>query len=109
MLVAMPDFLNIGAKTPLRDYCVAAGAVCELSSNAAAFIEAARESFFPLDARPQRVAFRARIWADETAVSSAPWPKPYARGLDHIVFLGFEPASSMLIDLASRQVIGRFS
>ena len=107
--MAPPDFMNIKARTPVCTHYQVAGVVCELSTNAESLVNAANDSFFPLKSRPPAVDFRVRIWADESLESATPWPKPYARGLDHLVFVGLDAGSSMLIDLADRRVIGRFS
>ena len=104
-----PDFMNIEARTPVCTHYQVAGVVCELSTNAESLVNAANDSFFPLKSRPAAVDFRVRIWADESLESATPWPKPYARGLDHLVFVGLDAGSSMVIDLADRRVIGRFS
>jgi len=55
------------------------------------------------------VDFSLRFWVDFADPSQRPWPKPYVRGLDHLVFAGFDVGSSMLADLRTRRVIGRFS
>lgn len=47
------------------------------------------------------------MWVDDRDNSQPPWPKPYVRGLDHMVYVGFDSKSSLLADLASRKVIGR--
>jgi hypothetical protein len=107
--MAPPDFMNVEAQTPLRAHYVAAGVGCEFSTNAQSLLSAANESFFPVKSPPARIGFRVRIWSDESLGSAPPWPNPYARGLDHLVFVGLDPDSSMLIDLETKRVIGRFS
>ena len=54
---------------------------------------------------------RSRCGCGSTAETRQrpPWPKPYLRGLDDMVFAGFDARSSLLADLAARNVIGRFS
>jgi hypothetical protein len=103
------DFLCKDAQTPLCEHYTAAGAVCSFSTNCEALLEAARESFLPLEAAPVSVDFSVRFWVDSANPSQPPWPKPYVRGLDHLVFAGFDSGSSMLADLRTRRVIGRFS
>src|SRR5215475_13396128 len=107
--MAPPDFMNIEARTPVCTHYQVAGVVCELSTNAESLVNAANDSFVLLKSRPASIDFRVRIWADERLESATPWPKPYVRGLDHLVFVGLDAGSSMLIDLADRRVIGRFS
>lgn len=55
------------------------------------------------------VDFSVRFWVDDTNSAPEPWPKPRVRGLNHLVFAGFDSGSSMLADLRGRCVMGRFS
>jgi hypothetical protein len=103
-----PDFLHKNAETELCEDYVAAGAVCRFSTNSVRLLDAARETFLPLK-RPRAADFSVRFWVDESDRSEPPWPTPYVRGLDHLVFAGFDEGSSMLVDLRARRVIGRFS
>jgi hypothetical protein len=103
------DFLCKDAETPLCEHYTAAGAVCSFSTNCEALLEAARESFLPIEPAPDHVDFSIRFWVDNTNPSRPPWPKPYVRGLGHLAFAGFDSSSSMLVDLRTRRVIGRFS
>ncbi len=50
-----------------------------------------------------------RFWVDPSSHSNPPWPKPYFRGLGHLIFAGFDTYNSMLIDLRSRRVMGRLT
>jgi hypothetical protein len=102
------DFLHKDAVTPLCNYFVAAGALCSLSTNSESVLEAARDSFLPLDTAPPALDFSMRFWVDATA-TQPPWPQPYVRGLGHLVFAGFDSGSSILADLHTRRVIGRVS
>ncbi len=103
------DFLRKKAETPLCETYLAAGAVCVVSTNFNPILDAARTSFIRMR-EPQPVTdFRLRFWVDTAAQSCPPWPKPYFRGMDHLVFTGFDSASSLLIDLRSRRAIGRLS
>jgi hypothetical protein len=105
------DFFRKDAETELREHFLAAGAVCSLSTNCQQLLQAARESLAPVKMPRQPVDFSMRIWADNTVVGTAQpsWPKPYVRGLGHLVFAGFNAQSSLLADLRNRRVIGRFS
>jgi hypothetical protein len=102
------DFLCKDAVTPLCEHYTAAGAICSFSTNCEALLEAARESFLLIETPPATLDFSIRFWVD-TNSARPPWPKPYARGLGHLVFAGFDCGSSMLADLRARHVIGRFS
>jgi hypothetical protein len=103
------DFLHIFAETPLTAHYLAAGAVCALSTNSPFLVEALRESFLPLTTHPAKPDISLRLWVDGADSPGPPWPKPYLRGLDNLVFAGFDAKSSLLADLATRTVVGRFS
>jgi hypothetical protein len=103
------DFLCQDAATPLCEFYTTAGAVCSLTTNCEPLLEAARESFLPVEEPIGSVDFSVRFWVDYTNSAPQPWPKPRVRGLDHLVFAGFDSGSSMLADLRGRRVIGRFS
>ncbi len=103
------DFLRKKAKTPLCEYFTAAGALCRLSTNCRKILDAAGESFIAAKEPSGVPDFFLRVWVDFADGGQAPWPKPYVRGLDHLVFAGFDSGSTMLADLRTRQVIGRFS
>jgi len=103
------DFLCKDAETPLCEYYTAAGAICSFSTNCELLLEAARHSFLPIETAPVSVDFSVRFWVDHANSTQPPWPKPYVRGLDHLVFAGFDSGSSMLADLRTHRVIGRFS
>jgi hypothetical protein len=103
------DFLRKAAVTQLCEHYTVAGAVCSLSTNSEQVLEAARTSFLSVEQLPGPVDFSMRFWVDDADRSQPPWPKPYVRGLHSLVFAGFDEGSSMLTDLRTRRVIGRFS
>jgi hypothetical protein len=105
----MGDFLERRAQTPLHGFYLVAGASCDLATNSEPILEAARQSFFELSTPPSAVDFSLRFWVDPLARSGPPWPKPYYRGLDHLVFAGFNAENSSLIDLGKRRAFGRLS
>lgn len=107
--MSSPDFLHKDAKTDLCEHYLAVGALCSLSTNCEELLQAARESFVRVESPQSAVDFHLRFWVDHAAISEPPWPKPYVRGLDHLIFAGFAPGNSMLADLCERRVIGRFS
>jgi hypothetical protein len=104
-----PDFLHKNAETKLCEHYIAAGALCSLSTNSERVLDAARSTFQAAGVQPGPIDFRVRFWVDDADASQPPWPKPYVRGLDHLVFAGFDAGSSMLADLRTCCVIGRFS
>ena len=101
------DFLKRDAETPLRRRYLAAGAIFEISTNFEPILDVAQETFAWLMESPA-VDCALRFWVDPSASAGPPWPKPYFRGLDHLVFAGFGPQNSLLADLRSRRVVGRF-
>lgn len=103
------DFLRKAAVTPLCEHYTVAGAVCSLSTNCKQVLKAARASFLSVEQLTGPVDFSMRFWVDGADRSQPPWPKPYVRGLNSLVFAGFDEGSSMLADLRVRRVIGRFS
>jgi len=103
------DFFRRDAQTPLQRRFLAAGAVCTLHTNWEPILEAARQSFLPLQSDACDTDFSVRLWVDSQSSSQRPWPKPFVRGLDHLVFASFDSHSSMLVDLRKRRVAGRFS
>jgi hypothetical protein len=104
-----PDFLHKDAETKLCQHFLAAGSVCSLSTNSMQVLDAAGKTLQAVESQPRPVDFHLRFWVDNADFSQAPWPKPYVRGLGHLVFAGFDEGSSVLADLRTRRVIGRFS
>jgi len=103
------DFLRKGAQTPLTEHYLMAGAPGSISTNSESVLAAARECFCLFEDLPCEPRLNLRFWVDPKGATRHPWPKPFFRGLDHLVFAGFDSQSSMLIDLRSRRAIGRFS
>ncbi len=103
------DFLHQHAETHLCEHYTAAGTVFSLSTNCDKLLAAARGSFLPAEAAAGASDFSLRFWVDETDAARPPWPKPHLRGLGHLVFVGLDAKSSMLVDLRNRRLIGRFS
>lgn len=85
------------------------GAICEISTNFETVFAAAQECFSQIADPGLPADIRMRFWVDDAAQASAPWPKPYFRGLDHLVFAAFDCDNALLVDLRNRRVIGRFS
>jgi hypothetical protein len=103
------DFLHKDAETTLCEHYMAGGAVCRLSTNSEELLETARDTFLPVESAQTTPDFSLRFWVDGAGTRPQSWPKPYVRGLDHLVFAGFDDRSSILADLRTRRVIGRFS
>jgi hypothetical protein len=103
------DFLHREAETGLCEYFVAVGALCSFSTNCEQLLSAARETFQQPESASRPVDFSLRFWVDGAGLPQRPWPKPYVRGLGHLVFAGFDAQSSILANLRTRRVVGRFS
>ena len=95
--------------THLCETYVAAGLLCEISTNSKRIPEFARELFTEGPPRQTPVDIRLRFWVDGQARTAAPRPKPHFRGLGQLVFAGFDSVNSLLVDLRTRPGIGRFA
>jgi hypothetical protein len=103
------DFLKKEAQTPLHAYFLVCRLLWKISTNRESILEAARETFLPIDKPQTSVDFGLRLWVDSEENAEQPWPKPFVRGLDQLVFAGFDSGSSALIDLRTHRIVGRFS
>jgi hypothetical protein len=108
-LVKPADFFRRDAETPLHRRFLAAGVVCDIQTNCEPILEAAHQAFLPLHSDARDTDFWLRLWVDSESSSRPPWPKPFVRGLDYLVFASFDSDSSLLVDLHKRRVAGRFS
>src|SRR6516162_6418737 len=103
------DLLREAPPTPLGERFSAAGVTLAIATNSECILEAARKTFEP-PAEPSVAAqVIMRLWVDSAARASPPWPSPYFRGLDHLVFAAFDFENAFLVDLGRRRVIGTFS
>jgi hypothetical protein len=105
----MGDFLHIQAHTPHIETYLAAGAAWRVSTNSKPILKAAAESFQSISDAHLAADLALRLWVDAQSQSCPPWPKPYVRGLEHLVYAGFSQDSSLIVDLRTRRVTGRFS
>ena len=105
----MGDFLHIQAHTPYVEAYRAAGAAWRLSTNSRPILKAAAQSFQAISDSHLTADLALRLWVDPQSQSCPPWPKPYVRGLEHLVYAGFSQDSSLVIDLRTRRVAGRLS
>src|SRR5215469_769604 len=103
------DFLKKAAQTQLCGYFRVCGVVWQVWTNSSDILKAAGETFDRIDTPLATPTFCLRFWMDSRTTVNPPWPKPYVRGLGHLVFAGFACGSSVLIDLAGRRLAGRFS
>lgn len=103
------DFLKRSAENNFCRNYVAGATTCSLSTNSELLLETAGDTFQQTELPPNQIDFSMRFWIDIVDKAQAPWPRPYARGLGHLVFAGFDSRGSFLADLRTRRVIGRFS
>src|SRR5579863_688783 len=103
------DFLHTHVETPLRERYTVGGIVCSLATNSELMLATASESLSRAKGHSQPADLTLRFWVDVDDPSQSPWPKPYVRGLDELVFVGLDGRSSMLADLRKRRIIGRMS
>jgi hypothetical protein len=88
---------------------VIAGAMCLLSTNSEAIHRAMEETFGRPTDRVPTPDITMRVVVDDASRPTRPWPKPYFRGLSHLVFARFDSESELVVDLRSRRIIGRIS
>jgi hypothetical protein len=103
------DFLKRSAESSFCQNYVVGVTTCSLSTNSELLLETAGDTFQQAKLPPDQIDFSMRFWVDIVDQAQSPWPRPYARGLGHLVFAGFDSRSSFLADLRTRRVIGRFS
>ena len=103
------DFFRRGAETPLHATVMTAGVHCRIRTNSSSILAAAQSSFLSCPTSSETPQISARLWIDNESRSQFPLPKPYVRGLDHLVFAAFDPSSSILVDLNKKHALGRFS
>lgn len=95
--------------TPLRDYFLVGGIKSAISTNSEDILAAARDSF-RLVIEPQvSPALVLRLWVNSAAHTGPPWLQAYFRGLDHLVYAGFDTQNMLLLDLREHRIIGHFS
>ena len=101
------------ANLPTLAYFLAAGSVWRVSCDSRAILQVMGEAFQSLDfGDPQldlEVDLDITFSVDPALRETQPWPQPYFRGLDHMVYAAYGQGSSMLIDLQTPRVIGLFS
>jgi hypothetical protein len=103
--VQQPDKLDF---PPSAQY-LAAGSVWRVSCSSREILQVMGEAFQPLDPGSSHVDLDVTFRVDPALCEAPPWPQPYFRGLEHIVYAAYGPGSSMLIDLLTPRVIGLFS
>lgn len=98
---------RLNSPTPAQ--FLAAGSVWRVSCSAREILEVMGEAFQRLDRASSHVDLDVTFHVDPAVCEAPPWPQPYFRGLEHMVYASYGPGSSMLIDLLTPRVIGLFS
>ena len=95
--------------TPLGESYLVTGAHFAIATNSQEILTSARNSFRQTVGSETSPDLTMRLWVDPAAQTFPPWPRPYFRGLSHLVYAGFDSENSMLLDLRGRRIVGRLS
>jgi hypothetical protein len=93
---------------PLGGRFLVAGSIWDLKSNSQEILQAMQETFDQVGGE-QNSDLNLRLHVDFAADKADRWPKPHFRALDHLYYATYGPCDSMLVDQASRRVVGSFS
>jgi hypothetical protein len=88
---------------------LAAGSVWRVSCSSREILQVMGEAFQPLDRGGSPVDLDITFRVDPSLCEAPPWPTPYFRGLEHMVYAAYGSGSSMLIDLQTPRIVGLFS
>jgi hypothetical protein len=105
----MGDFLRKNARTPYLKNFAGAGTTYRVRTNSRSILGALSMTFSSLSTPSSRPAFGMRFWVDLKSESAPPWPRPYIRGWEDLIYASFAPGNFGLIDLHSRRIVARFS
>ncbi|HET9177490.1 MAG TPA: hypothetical protein VFQ24_03945 [Terriglobia bacterium] len=111
--ISSGDFLKTKAETPLNGRYEAAGVQLRITTNFEPILNAAQKTFGEGTApgHDGGEEIRLRFWVEEApqSVAPKPKPKPYFRGLGHLVFAGIDGCNSILMNLQDQSGVGRFT
>jgi len=105
----MGDFLRKNEPTPYTQNFLVAGVPFRISSNFRPIFEIAQQTFWRAHTPEIVPAFSIRLWVDRHNESAPPWPQPYLRGNERLVYASFAPGNFLLVDLATRRIVARLS
>jgi hypothetical protein len=107
----MGDFLKKDVTTPFRGRYLAAGLPLRIDTNSESILAIARENLEACVADQDAPdSIRLRLWVEEDCKEpDLPFPKPYFRGLGHLVYCGYNDRSSLVLNLRDHCGAGRFS
>ena len=108
--ISSGDFLRTKAVTPLNGRFLAAGMHLSIATNFEPVLSAARDAFEEAHPGCEGVEdIRLRCWVEDASPASSENTKPYFRGLDHLIFCGFDSCNSFLLNVKDGCGIGRFT
>jgi len=107
-IIARPTIAS-SPDLPLQSSFLVAGSVWRVCSNSHEVLNAVQQVFAPGTLGKTDHDLSVSFFVDPQRQGESPWPQPYYRGLDHLVYASYGPGGSMLIDFARRRVIGSFS
>lgn len=105
----MSDFFKTQARTPLTENFLIASLTCHLATNSEALLECVRKQFAPLTSTAVSPDFTFRVWVDGAAQQQPSPERPHFRGIGEMVVASFDRRNFLLMDVAKRRVIGRFT
>ncbi len=103
------DFFKTQMRTPREETFLIASLTCHLKTNSEAILKHARKHFIALSSDLAASDVTFRFWVDDAAASQPASEKPRFRGVEGIVFASFNRQNFLLMNLAKRCVIGRFT
>ncbi|HEX5483896.1 MAG TPA: hypothetical protein VFZ08_14835, partial [Terriglobia bacterium] len=104
----MSDFFKTQARTPFEERFLIASLACDLTTNSEAVLERVRQQFLPV-AGAGAPDFTFRVWVDAAAQPQPSPESPHFRGIGEIVVASFDRRNFLLMNVAKRRVIGRFT
>jgi hypothetical protein len=97
------------AALPLQACFLVAGSVWQVSTNAPEVIDILRQCVDPTQPGAIGPVLSIGIQIDFERTNLPPWPQPYFRGLDHMVYAAYDSGNSMLVDLLRRRAMASIS
>ncbi|MBV9179954.1 MAG: hypothetical protein JO356_01465 [Acidobacteria bacterium] len=105
----MGDFLRKNARTPHIGYFAGAGGIYRVATNCPEILTALGTTFSPVGNGSYAPVVGMRFWVDPETAAAPPWPRPYIRGWDNLIYASFAPGNFAIIDLHGRRISGRFT
>jgi hypothetical protein len=107
--VGSGDFFKTQMRTPREETFLIASLTCHLKTNSEAILRYARKHFIALSSDLAASDVTFRFWVDGAVAPQPASEKPHFRGVGGIVFASFNKQNFLVMNLAKRCVIGRFT